>query len=187
MGQWSANWMMRYYSGMKEGCTYFIPGSTEPNLECEEIHYAPTGNITGTTSAITRRHVVGANTFHDVQARWEAPWNATIAIGANNVFDHVGPVMYTQPSANVSYYGGFDIGRFVYAKYEQRFAAPAPAPEPVAVVQQTCVDLDDDVDGINNCNDTCPGTIAGAAVGANGCPLPPPAPEPVVEEKPFRG
>jgi hypothetical protein len=49
------------------------------------------------------------------------------------------------------------------------------------------VDLDDDVDGINNCNDTCPGTIAGAAVGANGCPLPPPAPEPVVEEKPFRG
>jgi iron complex outermembrane recepter protein len=29
--------------------------------------------------------------------------------------------MYSQPSANVSYYGGFDIGRFVYMKYQQRF------------------------------------------------------------------
>jgi iron complex outermembrane receptor protein len=124
-GSFGATWTARYYSSMKEGCTYFIPGSTEPNLECEEITYAPTGAyVPGTTtpaSSISRRHVVGANTFHDVQLRWEAPWKATVAIGANNVFNHVGPVMYTQPSANVSYYGGFDIGRFLYMKYTQRF------------------------------------------------------------------
>jgi iron complex outermembrane receptor protein len=41
--------------------------------------------------------------------------------GANNVFGRVGPTMYSQPSANVSYYGGFDIGRFLYMKYTQRF------------------------------------------------------------------
>jgi len=29
--------------------------------------------------------------------------------------------MYTQPSANVSYYGGFDIGRMWYVKYTQKF------------------------------------------------------------------
>ena len=124
-GAFGATWTARYYSGMKEGCTYFIPNSTTPNLECEEIVYAPTGAYVGVSttpaSAISRRHVVGSNTFHDVQLRWEAPWKATVAIGANNVFNHIGPVMYTQPSANVSYYGGFDIGRFLYMRYTQRF------------------------------------------------------------------
>ena len=36
-------------------------------------------------------------------------------------FEKIGPVMYTQPSANVNYYGGFDIGRFIYMKYTQKF------------------------------------------------------------------
>lgn len=124
MGDFGVSWTMRYYSSMQEGCTYFVPGSTEANLECNQITYAPTGALLadGTpASAIRRRNKVGSNTFNDVQVRWEAPWNATIALGANNVFEKVGPVMYTQPSANVSYYGNFDIGRFLYMKYTQRF------------------------------------------------------------------
>lgn len=125
MGDFGVSWTARYFSKIKESCTYFVPGLEEPNLECEEIVRAPTGAyVPGTTtpaSAISRRHVVGSNTFHDIQFRWEAPWDATIAVGANNAFNHVGPVLYTQPSANVSYYGGFDIGRFLYMKYTQRF------------------------------------------------------------------
>jgi OOP family OmpA-OmpF porin len=62
-----------------------------------------------------------------------------------------------------------------------------PAPEPVPVVQKTCADLDDDGDGVNNCDDKCPGSQAGMAVGPDGCPVPPPEPEPVMEPKPFRG
>lgn len=61
----------------------------------------------------------------------------------------------------------------------------APAPEPVVVVQKTCADLDDDGDGVNNCDDRCPATPAGEAIGADGCPVP--APEPVLEPKPYRG
>ena len=57
-------------------------------------------------------------------------------------------------------------------------------PEPVPEV--TCADLDDDGDGVNNCNDRCPGTPAGEAVGADGCPLPPPV-EPAPEPIPYRG
>jgi iron complex outermembrane receptor protein len=64
---------------------------------------------------------VGGNTFNDVQVRWNAPWNGTIAVGENNVFDLVGPVMYSQPSSNVSYYGGLDTGRFGYVRYTQKF------------------------------------------------------------------
>jgi len=120
-GDFGVSWNARYYSEMFEACTYFIPGSTTPNLECNNIQNRPTGLVTGTTSQLTRRNYVGGNTFNDVQVRWNTPWNGTLAVGANNVFDRVGPVMYSQPSSNVSYYGGFDIGRFGYVKYTQKF------------------------------------------------------------------
>jgi OOP family OmpA-OmpF porin len=63
----------------------------------------------------------------------------------------------------------------------------APAAEPVPVPQKTCADLDDDGDGVNNCDDKCPGSQAGQAIGPDGCPVPAPEPEPVPEAKPFRG
>ena len=132
MGSFGASWMARYYSGMKEACTYFTPTPstsaappvTEPHLECDEIVFAPTGAFTanGTpASSLSRRRNSGSVTFHDVQARWEAPWNATVAIGANNVFDKQPPVMYSQPNSNFSFDGEYDIGRFWYMKYTQRF------------------------------------------------------------------
>lgn len=37
---------------------------------------------------------------------------------------------------------------------------------------QTCSDLDDDRDGVNNCADTCPDSTAGQAIGNDGCPVP---------------
>jgi len=37
------------------------------------------------------------------------------------VFDKQGPIMYTKPNSSFVYYGGFDIGRFYYLKYSQRF------------------------------------------------------------------
>ncbi|ADV28109.1 OmpA/MotB domain protein [Pseudoxanthomonas suwonensis 11-1] len=48
-------------------------------------------------------------------------------------------------------------------------APPAPAPTPVA---PSCADLDDDGDGVNNCDDKCPGSQAGQAIGPDGCPVP---------------
>jgi iron complex outermembrane receptor protein len=63
----------------------------------------------------------GAVTFHDVQVRYSLPWDATVSVGANNVFEKTGPVMYSKPNSAFSYYGGFDIGRFIYMKYQQRF------------------------------------------------------------------
>jgi OOP family OmpA-OmpF porin len=61
-------------------------------------------------------------------------------------------------------------------------AVPVAPPEPPPPVK-TCADLDDDGDGVNNCDDKCPGSAAGAALGPDGCPVPEPAPEP----KPYRG
>ncbi len=50
---------------------------------------------------------------------------------------------------------------------------PKPsAPVPVAPeVAPNCADLDDDGDGVNNCNDKCPGSQAGQTIGPDGCPV----------------
>lgn len=105
-GAFGANWNSRYYSGLKESCA--------PGRPCSN----PDRIANGEPDAIRE---LGSNTFHDVQFYVKAPWNATVAVGAKNVFDHVGPVVFTQPSSNFPYYGGFDIGRTVYMKYTQRF------------------------------------------------------------------
>ncbi|MBN7136029.1 TonB-dependent receptor [Lysobacter enzymogenes] len=111
-GPFSATWGARYYSSQKETC---LSAALFPS-ECD------TPAFRAANAAQTRPiNKLGSNTFHDLEFRVATPWNATVAIGANNVFDHVGPTLYSQPSANVSYQGQFDIGRFVYMKYQQRF------------------------------------------------------------------
>ena len=102
-----ASWTARYHSGMREQC-YF----TEM---CNNLDFV---NRNGSSFPI---HETGSNTFHDVQVRMNVPWDATIAVGVNNVFGREGQVMFTAPSSGFSYYGGFDIGRFTYMKYQQRF------------------------------------------------------------------
>ncbi|MBO1749091.1 TonB-dependent receptor [Stenotrophomonas sp. SI-NJAU-1] len=111
LGNFGVNWGMRYYSGLKEECSYDRTGGAECNNPDFSSAY---------TLAIPVRNT-GSNTFHDLQVRYNTPWNATISAGANNVFNHQGPIMYSQPNSSFSYYGGFDIGRFYYMKYTQRF------------------------------------------------------------------
>jgi OOP family OmpA-OmpF porin len=43
----------------------------------------------------------------------------------------------------------------------------APAPTPVAVAD--CSTMDDDKDGVNNCDDLCPTTLPGVPVSIKGC------------------
>ncbi|MCC7635684.1 TonB-dependent receptor plug domain-containing protein [Stenotrophomonas rhizophila] len=105
MGDFGVNYTARYYSGLSESCISI--GCTDPD------RYA-----NGEAAPLRK---TGSNTFHDLQVSWQAPWDATIALGANNVFDHKGPLMYSAPNSSFAYYGGFDIGRFLYMKYTQRF------------------------------------------------------------------
>ena len=48
-------------------------------------------------------------------------------------------------------------------------APVAPAPAPVA---PSCADMDSDGDGVNDCDDKCPGSQAGQTIGPDGCPVP---------------
>jgi iron complex outermembrane receptor protein len=107
-GDFGVNYTARYYSGMKESCISLADGWCD----------APNHMANGESDPL--RHT-GSNTFHDLQVSWKAPWDATIALGANNVFDHKGALQYSAPNSAFAYYGGFDVGRFLYMKYTQRF------------------------------------------------------------------
>lgn len=107
-GDFGVNYTARYYSGIKEGC--IDTGEFWCNAE---DHFA-----NGEADPLRK---TGSNTFHDLQVSYNAPWDATIALGANNVFDHRGALQYSAPNSSFAYYGGFDIGRFLYMKYTQRF------------------------------------------------------------------
>ncbi len=109
MGDWGVTWGTRYFSGLREDC-FFDDRCSLPDFTAPEFQ--------GQTVPMNE---VGSNTFHDLQFRVNVPWNATVAIGANNVFDHYAAPYYSAPNSGYSYYGGFDIGRFWYFKYQQRF------------------------------------------------------------------
>ncbi|GAB3375413.1 OmpA family protein [Lysobacter rhizosphaerae] len=58
------------------------------------------------------------------------------------------------------------VGIIVPLGPEPVVAAPPPPPAP------SCADGDDDGDGVNNCDDKCPGSQAGQTIGPDGCPVP---------------
>jgi iron complex outermembrane receptor protein len=107
-GDYSLNYMARYYSGMKETC------ASAPRPCDDPTHVDVYGNL-------AKQNHTGSNTFHDLQGSVKLPWNATASIGVNNLTNHLGPLMFSTPNSDFPYYGGFDIGRFIYVKYQQRF------------------------------------------------------------------
>ncbi|HET7307866.1 MAG TPA: TonB-dependent receptor [Gammaproteobacteria bacterium] len=112
MGDFGVTWTLRYYSPMKEQCSWdnTAQGGPECNMP-QTMHNGETINA----------NEIGSNTFNDVQFRYNTPWNSTISVGANNVFDHFASPLYTAPNSLYAYYGGFDIGRFYYLRYVQDF------------------------------------------------------------------
>ena len=114
-GIWGASWNARYYSAMAEGCTYFVPGLNEPNLECNQIQFAPTGAfITGTTDPPA--HPPSHTTARPLQ-RVQVPCSCrgrTVAVGANHVSED-------RPSCTPAHrqrnYSVASHRRFLYVKY----------------------------------------------------------------------
>ncbi len=84
----------------------------------------------------------------------------------NNVADSLG---YVVPKRRNGFTDGIVSVGLVYSFGSAPAAAPVEqpvAPPPPA----DCSQLDDDHDGVNNCDDRCPDTAAGVVVGPDGCP-----------------
>ena len=105
---WNATWNMRYYSGINDGCVANRPCSDPDRYQNGET--AP-------------RNRLGSNTFHNLQVSYNAPWDATVSLGVDNVFDREAAIMFNggNVSTGFPYYPEFDIGRFMYMRYTQRF------------------------------------------------------------------
>ncbi|GLQ95823.1 TonB-dependent receptor plug domain-containing protein [Dyella mobilis] len=114
-----AQWTLRYYSPLKEPC-YDAQSTAFP---CTLPNYYMTG--VGVVPVTQMPSV----TFNDLQVYWNAPWNGTIALGANNIFNRVGPYSYggfvvasvNNTDYQYNYNPSYDYGRFVYLRYTQKF------------------------------------------------------------------
>lgn len=112
MGDWGATWTTRYYSALRDYCY--------SSTECNQPNYnSPSWD--GGVGAQRR----GATAFNDIQVRWQAPWNAQIAAGVNNVFAKKPSLLYY---ANFNGYNNassidpnLDLDRYFYVRYTQKF------------------------------------------------------------------
>ena len=93
---------------MKEKCSYMD--------ECN----MPGFNSSYTSASPTNK--VGSNTFHDLQLRYSLPWDGTVSLGVNNVFDKDPPICL---SCSLNGYDAstYDIprGRYWYLRADLRF------------------------------------------------------------------
>ena len=99
MGDWGATWNVRYYSDQTENCQAFEDyGYGFLCTDTDRIIAVPTdANGNGVWDgeaggdAFTQRDAaenhIGATTYHDVSVYWNAPWNAKVTVGVNNMFD----------------------------------------------------------------------------------------------------
>jgi OOP family OmpA-OmpF porin len=69
-------------------------------------------------------------------------------------------------------YGDWLLGLSAVIRFGEPPAAPAPVVAAAPPPPPDCSTLDDDNDGVNNCDDKCPGTAAGTIVGPDGCAKP---------------
>jgi iron complex outermembrane receptor protein len=132
MGDWGATWNMRYYSAQDEACPSAIFTSFQYLCtDADRFIGIPTdsnrngvwdGTAGGDTIQSRRaaEHHIGATTYHDVSVYWNAPWNAKIAVGINNVFDKNPPIALNA-FAN-SFDPQYEVpGQFYYMRYSQKF------------------------------------------------------------------
>ncbi|GLQ45384.1 TonB-dependent receptor [Dyella lipolytica] len=114
-----ADWTVRYFSPIKGPCAYPPPTTTTAFPCTLPDYYAPGVGISPMTQEASA-------TFNDLQVHWKAPWNGTFSLGVNNIFNHVGPYIYgggfnSGTDSYNDYNASYDIGRFVYMRYQQKF------------------------------------------------------------------
>ncbi|MEO6968689.1 MAG: TonB-dependent receptor [Rhodanobacteraceae bacterium] len=116
-GAWSASIGARYFSPITEDCssvTNIADTVGDPSLRnlCSDPDHLQDGQ----PAPLNR---VGAVTYIDLQAGWNAPWKGRFVLGVRNAFDRNPPVSYS--AFENSYFPDYDIpGRFWYASYRQK-------------------------------------------------------------------
>ncbi|WP_312707626.1 TonB-dependent receptor [Stenotrophomonas sp.] len=108
-GDFGVSWTVRYFSGLNENCKF---------ADVAELCSNP--NKIGLEGRADPENHLAATTYHDLQVRYNLPWNGTVSVGLTNVFDKQPPVA-TQAFANSFDYQYDTPGRYMYMEYRQRF------------------------------------------------------------------
>jgi iron complex outermembrane receptor protein len=113
--QFGASWTVRYYAGLKDICYNNTPGS---QVECSSPNYT---NPWWSGYGMSQK---GSVAFNDAQFRYTAPWKGVFSVGVNNIFNKKGPFYYsvtTSGTGSSPYNPAFDIDRYWYVSYNQKF------------------------------------------------------------------
>ena len=129
-GDFGASWNMRYYSSQMETCSAQFEALGKCTDTTRFIGVPSDFNRNGVWDGVAggdrinvvkeSQHRIGGTTYHDASVYFNAPWNARITVGVNNLFDKNPPVVLN------SFANSFDPqyevpGRFVYFRYAQKF------------------------------------------------------------------
>ncbi|CAM5264697.1 TonB-dependent receptor plug domain-containing protein [Rhodanobacter lindaniclasticus] len=110
MGDFGASWGMRYYGAFRDLCW----DTSDPGT-CNQINYEGKNWGTGANRQ-------GASLYHDAQFRYNTPWNGSVQVGVNNVFNKKRPITYSVNNSSASSYDpALDIDRYFYVRYTQKF------------------------------------------------------------------
>lgn len=116
-GDWSANWITRYYSGQDEACNGFSTNAAV-NLQNQQLLCSDPNRRTPNGAAA--QNYIGGTAYSDVNVTWAAPWNARVTVGVNNVLDR-DPPRSASTFAN-SFDPQYEVpGRFLFLRYNQKF------------------------------------------------------------------
>jgi iron complex outermembrane recepter protein len=116
MGNWSATWTARYYSGVKTHCW-----SNTATLVAE------CSNPNESVSWGTGYNRQGALVYNDLSVGYAFPWKGKLIVGANNVLNKKPQIVYDAnsgyggPSSSSSVNPDMPIDRFFYVRYNQAF------------------------------------------------------------------
>jgi iron complex outermembrane recepter protein len=97
LGNWDAQWTMRYVHGFKVGSADPLQGTRT----CAD--FAGYGTNAAGVPQVTARceFTRGANTYHNLQVGYKAePLNTTFRLGVDNVFDKQPPILYQNNTLN---------------------------------------------------------------------------------------
>lgn len=116
MGNWSATWAARYYSGTKVRCWSNTATSV---VECD--------NPAAMQSWGRGNSKHGSTTYNDLSVGYAFPWKGKLLVGANNVFNKEPRIVYNTASnfggnaSSSSVNPDLPIDRFFYVRYNQAF------------------------------------------------------------------
>lgn len=109
-GNWGASAVARYLSALDEDCALPVRFG-RPGL-CSDPEGSPQFR--------DGENRLAATWTFDLQARWDAPWNAQLSAGVRNLFDEDAPLAYSAFDSTTD--PQYELpGRFFYLGYEQRF------------------------------------------------------------------